>query len=55
MTKKSDSLEKERKICFEDIVIKIEEGYLLDNIEHPNKIKFPDQMMLLVNVDNYVY
>ena len=53
--KKSGSLEKERGICFEDIVIKIEEGFLLDNIEHPNKIKYPDQMMFVVNVDGYAY
>jgi len=53
--KKSESLEKERGICFEDIVIKIEEGFLLDNIGHPNKAKYADQMMFVINVDGYVY
>ena len=50
----SELLEKDRDICFEDIVVKIEEGFLLDNIEHPNKVKYPDQMMFVVNMDNYV-
>jgi len=53
--KKSLLLEKMRGICFEDIVIKIEEGFLLDNIEHPNKLKYPNQGILVVNVDGYVY
>lgn len=53
--KKSEALEKERHICFEDIVIKIEEGYLLDDIQHPNKAKYPEQMMFVINVDGYVY
>ena len=53
--KKSDELEKKRKICFEDIVIKIEEGFLLDNIGHPNKAKYAQQMIFVVNVDGYAY
>ena len=53
--KKSRSLEKERNVCFEDIVIKIEEGFLLGDIEHPNKVKYGHQRMLVVNVDGYAY
>ncbi len=53
--KKSKALEKQRGICFEDIVIRMEEGFLLDNIEHPNKVNYADQMMFVVNVDGYVY
>ena len=53
--KKSKALDKERGVCFEDIVIKIEEGFLLDNIEHPNKTKYPHQRMLIVNVNGYAY
>ncbi len=53
--KKSAVLEKERGICFEDIVIKIEEGFLLGNIEHPNQQKYAGQMMLVVNVNGYAY
>ena len=53
--KKSRALEKERGVCFEDIVIKIEEGFLLDNIEHPNKAKYTHQRMFVVNVNGYAY
>jgi uncharacterized DUF497 family protein len=53
--KKSKVLDKERGICFEDVVIKIEEGFLLDDIEHPNKIKYPGQRIFVVNVDGYAY
>ncbi|MBI3601504.1 MAG: hypothetical protein HY209_01210 [Candidatus Omnitrophica bacterium] len=52
---KSKALEKERGICFEDIVIKIEEGFLLDNIDHPNKAKYAHQRILVVNVNGYAY
>ena len=53
--KKSKALDRARGICFEDIVIKIEEGFLLDNIEHPNKTKYAHQRMLVVNVNGYAY
>ena len=53
--KKSAALDKERGICFEDIVIKIEEGFLLDDIEHPNKSKYAHQRIFVVNVNGYAY
>ena len=53
--KKSEALDKERGVSFEDVVIKIEEGFLLDNIEHPNRSKYAHQRMLVVNIDGYVY
>ena len=52
---KSRFLEKKRGICFEDVVIKIEEGHLLDNIEHPNRTKYAHQRILIVNVHGYAY
>jgi hypothetical protein len=42
---KSDA---KRRICFEDIVAAIESGGLLDDIEHPNREKYPGQRMLVV-------
>jgi hypothetical protein len=41
-----------RRICFEDIVAALESGGLL---EHPNREKYPDQRMLVVQVDAYAY
>jgi hypothetical protein len=44
-----------RRICFEDIVAAIESGGLLDDIEHPNPEKYPDQRVLVVLAKGYVY
>jgi hypothetical protein len=44
-----------RNICFEDIVAAIEGGGLLDEIEHPNAVKYPGQRILVVLAKAYVY
>nr|WP_255806273.1 toxin [Treponema putidum] len=33
----------------------IEQDNLLDILEHPNKEKYPNQLLLLVEIDRYVY
>jgi len=48
-------LKENRGISFERIIVLIEEGYLLDILEHPNKEKYAHQKILIVNVDNYIY
>ena len=52
---KNERLKKERDICFEQIVMHIEKGDLLDVIEHNNQSKYPGQKMLIVDVNEYVY
>jgi hypothetical protein len=52
---KNDLLKETRNICFEEIVLSIANGYLLDVIEHHNKEKYPGQKMLIVEVRNYAY
>lgn len=52
---KNDRLKKERGICFEDVIIAIEEGLVLEVLEHPNKNKYPNQKMYVVNIENYAY
>lgn len=42
-----------RGISFEDIIESIKEKGVLLDIPHPNKDKFPNQAMFIVNVDNY--
>jgi hypothetical protein len=44
-----------RAVCFEDIVSAIENGGLLDDIEHENAAKYPHQRMYIVLYDNYIY
>jgi hypothetical protein len=48
-------LKAERLICFEDIVLCIEMGFLLDILEHPNQEKYKGQRIFVVQVDDYAY
>lgn len=54
---KNELLKKERNISFEDVILSIENGGLLDDIEHPNKKKYKNQniFIVLVMIKNYVY
>ena len=54
---KNEILKSTRDVSFEDVILALEEGYLLDDIEHPNKEKYPNQniFIILVVVKNYVY
>lgn len=52
---KNELLVKERGISFEKIVYLIENKRVIDVITHPNKDKYPNQRMFIVNLDNYAY
>ena len=52
---KNMMLKKDRNISFERIIVAIEQDNLLDILEHPNKEKYPNQLLLLVEIDRYVY
>ena len=54
-SEKNDALKVERGISFERIVVAIEAGGLLDIVAHPNPAKYPNQRILVVACDNYVY
>jgi len=45
----------DRNACFEDVVLAIEDGDLLDDVPHPNQIKYPQQRMLVVRIAGYAY
>jgi len=45
----------ERGLSFEDIVFYLQRDKLLDDIEHPNKEKYPNQRVFVLNIDEYVY
>lgn len=44
-----------REVSFEDVLIAIENGRVLDDIEHPNKKQYPNQRMLVIEIENYAY
>lgn len=50
---KNDWLIAERGISFERIVYLVEHDGLLDIVAHPNPSRYPDQKILIVNVDDY--
>ena len=48
-------LKKTRKISFEQIIMHIEQGNLIDIIMHSNSEKYLNQKILIINVNNYIY
>lgn len=45
----------ERGVSFEQMVVAIEAGSLLDILAHPNPGKYPNQRVLVVACDSYAY
>jgi hypothetical protein len=54
-SEKNDQLMLERGISFEQMVVAIESGGLLDILAHPNPAKYPNQKVLVVVSDGYAY
>jgi uncharacterized DUF497 family protein len=54
-SRKNELLKAERGISFEQIVLHIERGEVLDVFEHPNKERYPGQQVLVVEVNGYAY
>lgn len=52
---KNDILKRERGISFEDIIFHIGNGDELDVYPHPNSSRYPNQMISVVKVNEYVY
>lgn len=52
---KNTKLKSEREVCFEDIVTAINEGNLLDVINHSNPNKYPSQKVYVIKISDYVY
>lgn len=52
---KNKKLKAGRGIGFEEIKKAIESGNLLDEVDHPNKAKYPNQKMYVVKFKEYVY
>lgn len=52
---KNEILVLERNISFYQIIEVIAEKGILLNIEHPNKIKYPNQFMFVIEYEDYTY
>jgi uncharacterized DUF497 family protein len=51
--KKSAALKTERGISFEDAIVAIENGKILDIFDHPNQIRYKGQVLIIIEVNNY--
>ena len=54
-TSKNERLKAERQISFDEIVVAIEEGGVLDVLAHSNSARYPNQRILVVRFAGYVY
>lgn len=52
---KDSALRQERGISFEEIVVAIDSGGLLDIVAHPRPEKYPRQRIMVVEVAAYAY
>ena len=52
---KNEKLKAKRGVGFEQIILHIERGDLIDVIGHPNQSKYPNQQMLVVKIKDYAY
>jgi len=54
---KNALLKAERGVGFEDVILAIEMGQVLDDLDHPNKEKYPNQsvFIIFITIKNYVY
>jgi hypothetical protein len=50
---KNDALKAARGLAFENVVVAVESGGLLDIVDHPNQAKYPRQRVLVVAIENY--
>ena len=54
-TEKNQRLMEQRGISFERIVSAIEQGGLLDGLEHPNQDRYPGQLIYVVESDESIH
>lgn len=54
-SEKNLTLIEERNVSFEEVIAAIENGQILDIVEHPNKPKYGNQKMYVIWVKEYVY
>ena len=52
---KNQLLKTERGIGFEDVIVALKEGRLLDILEHSGKKKYPGQKIYIIEIERYAY
>jgi uncharacterized DUF497 family protein len=54
-SEKNAWLARERGVSFEQIIALIEDGMLIQVLEHPDQKRYPDQLLYEIDVDGYVF
>ena len=54
-TEKNQWLIEQRGLSFERVVSAIEQGGLVDVLEHPNQDRYPGQMIYVVEIEEYLH
>ena len=52
---KNQQLTEQRGISFERVVVAIEQGGLVNVLEHPNQERYPGQLIYVVDIEQYIY
>lgn len=52
---KNEYLKKERGVSFEEVLVAVEAGDVLDIVRHPNRRKYPRQYVFVVKLGDYAY
>ena len=47
--------EQTRGVSFEDVIFHIQNGDVLDVIKHPNATQYPEQKIIVINIEGYVH
>jgi uncharacterized DUF497 family protein len=52
---KNEKLKQLRGVSFEQVVLAMATGDLIDRLTHPNQAKYPNQKVFLVRIADYIY
>jgi uncharacterized DUF497 family protein len=52
---KNEQLKQERGVSFEAVVFHIEAGDEIEILNHPNPVRYPNQKISVVLIEDYVY
>lgn len=54
-TEKNQQLIEQRGISFESVISAIEQGGLVDVLEHPDQDRYPGQLIYVVEIGEYIH
>lgn len=54
-SEKNELLIQDRGVSFEEITVAVENGDLIQIVQHPNTAKYPRQKIMIVGIDGYAF